>query len=175
MEPPFKQEIDNLLPLIQASLSTERRGNIGSILLHGTTGVGKTSLAAALGRHCKNFAEVRQLNCTALFGASVGVAESRLAAHFTELRKVAPALCIMEDIEVLALRGAAVKSITAARLLAVLCRLLDTCSCASIIVIASCRDPANLDPRVFAPGRLDFFFSMPPPDLAHRRTILGES
>eukprot|EP00613_Pedinella_sp_CCMP2098_P069747 CAMPEP_0171919172 /NCGR_PEP_ID=MMETSP0993-20121228/17820_1 /TAXON_ID=483369 /ORGANISM="non described non described, Strain CCMP2098" /LENGTH=745 /DNA_ID=CAMNT_0012555725 /DNA_START=74 /DNA_END=2311 /DNA_ORIENTATION=- len=171
MSDSFANGLKELLPIIEASLA-HSPVLVGGLLLHGPTGVGKSALAEAVLQNLPPHVSRHRLNCTGLFSKRVGSAEAKLLSHFDQLDKEAPSVCVVEDIDGVGLRGQ--QGVTAVRLLALFCRLVDYLRARGrrVVLLASCRDPKQLEPRLCDNGRFDLLIPVSPPDANERVAIL---
>lgn len=155
------------------------------VLLYGPPGTGKTSLARAAATEagvpclCLSPAEA--------FSAYVGEGEALLRARFAAARRAAPAMLILDELDVLvgkregsgkgpagAASGASSDaSNVESRLLTTFLTELDGLEPSSgLVVIATTNRPGSIDDAVLRPGRIDAVLYVPPPDLPGRRQIL---
>jgi SpoVK/Ycf46/Vps4 family AAA+-type ATPase len=145
---------------------------VGGILLHGPTGVGKSSLISSVLDKLPPVVSKHHLDCTSIFSKHVGGAEAKLVHFFDVLDKSAPCVCMVEDLEGLGRRGHT--GVTSRRMLALICCLIDSLRARrrKVLLIASCRDPGRMEPCLCASGRFDVLFPVVPPDLEDRIAIL---
>lgn len=160
----------DLVPLIEASLITGSV-RLGGILLHGPSGVGKSRLCNEIVEGLTNV-KAHHINFTSLFGKSFGGAEDSIVSIFEELEKMAPVVCICEDVDSLCTKGGT--GITLLRTRALFYNLLDEMHSKDvrIIFIYSSRDPQFIDRALFSSGRVDLVLELTPPNFEERMIIL---
>ena len=169
------------------------------VLLHGSPGVGKSSLANQLAldlaREYPGTLRVEPVNCASLqsYSAQVGEAERILCSIFerastpvstgTNGSKAMGTLLIFDDIQLICRKRSGYNA-GSDRLAATLLGLLDGIGSTSstreqmsaegaisnsIVILAITSDPSALDPALRRPGRLDFELEVPAPDEAATR------
>eukprot|EP00536_Pseudo-nitzschia_multiseries_P001250 jgi/Psemu1/234429/estExt_Genewise1.C_150134 len=150
------------------------------ILLHGPSGIGKSSLASQVGQYFEATGSyhVKRIHCTTLQTqtAFVGQAEARLVKLFTESQKPRPAkrgcLLILDDVHLICPRREGI-DLGADRLASTLLALLDGMKSGDhaasnkaypTVILAITTNPGALDAALRRPGRLDSEIEVPLPD-----------
>jgi len=150
------------------------------ILLHGPSGIGKSSLALQVGQNFESGGayHVERIHCTTLQTqtAFVGQAEARLVKLFSNAQKPRPGkrgcLLILDDIHLICPRREGI-DLGADRLASTLLALFDgmksdesTASEKSYptVILAITTSPGALDAALRRPGRLDAEIEVPLPD-----------
>ena len=170
--------VELLVPVMADALSAADPGTptLTGALVCGPTGVGKSLLIETLQRHAPGTVGRVKIDCTTLFGKRVGDAEAALFEAFQEVWSKAPAVCVLEEVESIGRKD--LGSVTAQRLRALLCRLLDTPSSRAgangrCFFVATCRDPSLIDEALVQGGRLELLVPVDPPSAAQRLDILS--
>jgi SpoVK/Ycf46/Vps4 family AAA+-type ATPase len=165
-------------------------GAVAGVVLYGPPGSGKTSLACAATSFLPRGAvNGFVLNSAEVVGAVVGAAEQKLRALFALARATAPAVLVLENIEVLAPsrrlceeEGAEVGSSSAAafqRLLSTFLVELDGIAKGEgsgggiVLLVATTSDIGRIDSALLRPGRLEVHIEMEYPDEDARVEILS--
>mmetsp|Transcript_5479 Transcript_5479/g.17254 ORF Transcript_5479/g.17254 Transcript_5479/m.17254 type:complete len:728 (+) Transcript_5479:82-2265(+) len=141
------------------------------ILLHGPAGSGKTRMGRLLGEYlCVHTARISAGELLSVGGFA---AEEALVSAFTTARAAAPALLLIDDIELIGVaRGATAAACGGdARLLATLLVQLNAPSC-GLLVLATTTDPDKLDAALRRPGRFDSEIEIRVPDATDRHALL---
>ncbi|GKY98704.1 hypothetical protein MPSEU_000826700 [Mayamaea pseudoterrestris] len=139
------------------------------ILLHGSSGTGKTSLAKQIAVELQSHYIVEFINCVSLQSKTsiVGEAERELSRlfHFGSGKNLKPKLLIMDDIHLICPKRGGYSPGTD-RLAATLLSLVDGVDSgkSKIILLAITTNPSLLDPALRRPGRLDTEVEVPLPD-----------
>jgi len=144
-------------------------------ILQGPPGTGKTLLAKAVaGEVDVPFFFVSAADFVEMF---VGVGAARIRSLFEDLRKNAPAILFVDEIDALS-RGRGIASggggneEREATLNALLQALDGFDNSSGIVVFAATNRPEMLDPALLRPGRFDRIITVPNPDIKGREAIL---
>ncbi|KPI84338.1 putative ATPase domain protein [Leptomonas seymouri] len=146
------------------------------VLLHGPSGCGKSSLTQQL---ATDFPAVPFffVECTNLFSKFLGESEERLRGVYRRARSRAPAVVILEDIDVIAQsRGAMMRDdggggdsgnkgnldVTRRMLAGLLCELDGVADNSGVLTIGVTNAPRVLDAAVLRQGRLESIVLVPP-------------
>lgn len=142
------------------------------VLLHGPSGCGKSSLAQQL---AADFPAVPFffVECTMLFSKFLGQSEEQLREVYRRARSRAPAVVVLEDIDVVApSRGALAQSdggggrggldVTKRMLAGLLCELDGVTDNSGVLTIGVTNAPHVLDAAVLRQGRLETLLCVPP-------------
>ncbi len=144
----------------------------GGLLLYGPPGCGKTFLARAVaGELGAGFYAVSLADVLDIY---IGASERNLAEVFRTVRRHAPCVLFLDEIDALAqkrsqVRGSAMRG-TVNQLLTELDDVLG--SNEGVFVLAATNAPWDVDPALRRPGRLDRMLLVLPPDRAAREAIL---
>ncbi len=144
----------------------------GGLLMYGPPGVGKSYLAKATAGECG--ASFFMVGLHEILDMYVGQSEKNLNALFAEVRRQAPSVLFLDEIDALgskrgghqssALRG------TVNQLLVELDRISQNDE--PVLVVGATNTPWSLDTALKRPGRFDRILFVPPPDLKAREEIL---
>ena len=169
----MKEEILQTLAIIK---EPERSAAIGikppkGILLYGPPGTGKTLLAQAMANEIgATFFSASGSAFTELF---VGVGASRVRSLFENARKQTPAVIFIDEVDALAGKRKAHGGEEAEKTLTELLVQLDGGhSNEGILFIAATNRKDMLDDAFLRPGRIDFTFQIPLPDMKGRKEII---
>lgn len=143
---------------------------IGGVLLDGVAGVGKSLLAAEVAR--ASGAAVVPLSARVVEARGEGDAERAVKAAVERAARAAPAILVIDDIDVLA--PAATRSVAHRRLRAAVAHWLDAlrCGAARVAVLATAVDCGHVFERLRCPGRLGVHVRLQPPSVAARERIV---
>ena len=142
------------------------------ILLHGTSGTGKTMLAKAVATESEaNFISVRGPE---LLSKWVGESERGIREIFRRARQSSPCVVFFDEIDSIApIRGGGVESAVTERVVSQLLTELDGMTdIHGVIVLAASNRADMIDPALLRPGRFDKVIQIPLPDLITRKRIL---
>lgn len=145
------------------------------VLMVGPPGTGKTLLARAVaGEAAVPFFSVTGSSFVEMF---VGVGAARVRDLFSEVRKRAPAIVFVDEIDAIGQRragsGAVVANDEREQTLNQLLAEMDGFDMAEgIVVLAATNRPEVLDPALLRPGRFDRQVTIPLPTLSERVAIL---
>ena len=158
------------------------------VLLHGPSGVGKTTLAHALGREIERIGRAHfiAVQCSRLLSCVVGESEMQVAAIFAQARELAPCVLFLDQVECVAARRSAEGerggSRVGERVLSCLLTEMDgvrgsweddvASGKGAVVVLAATDRRDRLDDAILRPGRLDQQIEMHLPGAAERRAIL---
>lgn len=158
-------------------------GTFRGLILHGPTGCGKTAIArlapSILSQRTVNFLTA---DATSIVSSVIGEAERKLTKLFSVARAIAPALLVVENIDVLAPNrdspatdgGSSVEAFN--RLLSTFLTQIDGVEGqngeASVFVIATTRSLQLIDAALLRPGRFEMHIEVCPPDAKARIRIL---
>lgn len=171
---------DRLLRLVQWPLShgptftrlgtTAPRG----VLLHGPSGCGKTLLARALLARVSVNGFVA--HASDIFAGYLGESERRVRSLFAAARAAAPAVIVLDDLEVVGATRAFADggggSGVEARVLGTLLAEMDGIEGGQVFVLGCTRDVHALDPALVRPGRMDHLVEIGLPGHEDRIAIL---
>jgi transitional endoplasmic reticulum ATPase len=150
------------------------------VLLYGTPGNGKTSLAIAISGKARKeglVTAVLMLDASQIVSKVVGKSEYHLREVFQECRKLSPCILIIDQIEVLAASRSFSNSNSMDRTLSTLLIELDGLSESSydsgLILVCTTRSPNLLDPAILRPGRLDLHIEIPELTFASRKDLFS--
>ncbi len=169
----MKEEILQTLSILK---EPERSVKMGikppkGILLYGPPGTGKTLLAQAIARELN--ASFFSTSGSAFNELFVGVGASRVRSLFQSARKSSPAVIFIDEVDALAGRRKAQGGEEAEKTLTELLVQLDGGhSNDGILFIAATNRKDMLDEAFLRPGRIDFSFQVPLPDMKGRREII---
>jgi cell division protease FtsH len=169
----MKEEILQTLSILK---EPERSIKMGikppkGILLYGPPGTGKTLLAQAIARELE--ASFFSTSGSAFNELFVGVGASRVRSLFQSARKAGPAVIFIDEVDALAGRRKAHGGEEAEKTLTELLVQLDGGhSNEGILFIAATNRKDMLDEAFLRPGRIDFSFNVPLPDMNGRKEII---
>jgi len=173
-----KAEIAEVVDFLRNPARYQRAGATPprGVLMVGPPGTGKTLLARAVaGEADVPFFSVAGSSFVELF---VGVGAARVRDLFTEARKRAPVIIFVDELDAIGQRrsgsGAVVSNDEREQTLNQLLTEMDGFDPAEgIVVLAATNRPEVLDPALLRPGRFDRQITIPLPNLAERKAILG--
>jgi cell division protease FtsH len=169
----MKEEILQTLSILK---EPERSVKMGikppkGILLYGPPGTGKTLLAQAIARELN--ASFFSTSGSAFNELFVGVGASRVRSLFQSARKSSPAVIFIDEVDALAGRRKAQGGEESEKTLTELLVQLDGGHPNDgILFIAATNRKDMLDEAFLRPGRIDFSFQVPLPDMKGRREII---
>lgn len=141
------------------SLETLKLNQSKGILLHGPTGVGKTSLVNHVAIKCNTF--LVQITGPDVFGASPGDSESNLRAAFEKAKVIAEkgqrcVIIFIDELDVLCPKRGVSGGTHESRIVAQLLLLMDEIRpYKRVVVIGATSRPNVIDPALRRPGRFD--------------------
>ena len=146
------------------------------LLLHGKEGDGKSYLAMATGKELEvsKIASVISVSCTALLSKVVGESEEKIANVFSQARRTAPCLLILDEIQTIAPKRGndTTNENTFDRLLSCLLVEMDGIGNKgddrNVFVLGITRDLERVDEALLRPGRLDCTMEVQPPTESER-------
>lgn len=143
------------------------------LILTGPSGVGKSLLVKAVASETQ--VHVVQVDTSRIIGNDIAESERQLKRYFREAVVKAPSIIVVDDIDQLAPQRDATKiGNIARRITTQLIMEIDSLkSEAPIIVIATTKNPEDIDPSLRRPGRFDVELEMGPPDTNEREEILN--
>ncbi|MBP1916195.1 cell division protease FtsH [Lederbergia galactosidilyticus] len=169
----MKDEIHQTLAIVK---EPERSKKLGikppkGILLYGPPGTGKTLLAQAMAHELgASFFTASGSAFTELF---VGVGASRIRGLFENARKSTPAVIFIDEVDALAGKRKQHGGEEAEKTLTELLVQLDGGHTnEGILFIAATNRKDMLDDAFLRPGRIDFSFQVPLPDMKGRKEII---
>ncbi|CBZ49944.1 hypothetical protein NCLIV_004280 [Neospora caninum Liverpool] len=141
------------------------------VLLHGSSGCGKTLLAKAIANECgANFLTV---NGPEVMSKLAGESEANLRRIFEEAAALSPCLLFIDEIDSIASKRDKTQGEVEKRIVAQLLTLMDGVSSdKNIVVLAATNRPNQLDPALRRFGRFDREIEIPIPDEQGRTEIL---
>jgi len=142
------------------------------ILLHGTSGTGKTMLAKAVATESEaNFISVRGPE---LLSKWVGESERGIREIFRRARQSSPCVIFFDEIDSIApIRGMGAETQVTERVVSQLLTELDGMQdMHGVIVLAATNRADMIDPALLRPGRFDKIIQIPMPDKESRKKIL---
>eukprot|EP00038_Savillea_parva_P031860 m.91365 g.91365 ORF g.91365 m.91365 type:complete len:693 (-) comp9899_c0_seq2:1199-3277(-) len=144
------------------------------LLLHGPTGVGKTSLALAVASWCH--VNTIPLQAASVRAKVVGQAEAALSDMFAKAKQCQPCVLVVDQLEALAAVSDTSNTYGSSqqRIIACLTAEIDRCvaDADAVMMIGTCTSITDLDPALYRPGRLDMHIAVPLPDAAARTAIV---
>ncbi len=137
-------------------------------LITGAPGTGKTTFARALARAADvHFVATSYSSWQSNGDGHLGFVTKAIRAAFAEARRRQPAILFIDEIDSIPTRG--LRTYNSEWWTAVVNCLLEELDGfdrrEGVIVIASCNDPARLDPALVRAGRLDRHIEIPLPDI----------
>ncbi len=137
------------------------------VLVTGPAGSGKSTLVRAVAAEVK--ARVVRLWAPEVAALTPDSGARRLREAFADVRRKAPAVLLIEDIDALAPRD------TPGPLITVLLELLRSATGgdAAVATVCTTSRPESVDPALRHPGLLDHEIAIPLPDRAQRQAVLG--
>ena len=171
-------EVKAELRQIQALVADpERAGRYGvqmpsGLLLAGPPGTGKTTVARVFAAQAGcSFYPVTAADLTSKW---VGESEASVVRLFARARDNAPSIVFIDEIDAIASARSEMGSSVLDRTLTQLLTELDGMTeQRGVFVVAATNRPEVLDPALLRPGRLSRVITIPLPDRAQRRTLLG--
>ncbi|MFS0615952.1 AAA family ATPase [Lederbergia ruris] len=167
---------DEILQTLEIVKEPERSKRLGikapkGILLYGPPGTGKTLLAQAMAHELgASFFTASGSAFTELF---VGVGASRIRGLFENARKSTPAVIFIDEVDALAGKRKQHGGEEAEKTLTELLVQLDGGHAnEGILFIAATNRKDMLDDAFLRPGRIDFSFHVPLPDMKGRKEII---
>lgn len=158
-------------------------GTFRGLILHGPTGCGKTAMTklapALLPKHTVNFLYI---DATAIVSSVIGDAEQKLTRLFAIANAIAPALLVVENIDILAPNrdlseedgGSAAQAFN--RLLSTFLTQIDGVQRdhegAPVFMLATSRSLDLIDTALLRPGRFEIHIELRHPDASSRLQIL---
>lgn len=142
------------------------------VLLHGPSGCGKTALVQAV-RSSLPSVPFLVVQCTALFSKYLGESEEQLRAVYRRARASAPAVVVLDDIDVIAQSRGAMQGgagdggkghadVTRRMLAGLLCELDGVVDNSGVLTIGLTNVPRILDGALLRQGRLETILAVPP-------------
>ncbi|CAM9682379.1 unnamed protein product [Ectocarpus sp. 12 AP-2014] len=145
------------------------------LLCHGPTGVGKTLLARSVAEH--SGAPWFFLDCASVFRRDRGEAEKYVQDFLARAWACSPSVVVLDQVESICRRRPEAAGITELQVLSVLLETMDRFrrppSALRVFFLATCPDPAALDPSLLQRGRLEAVLQLGALDSAARASILG--
>ena len=142
------------------------------ILLHGSSGTGKTLLAKAVSFESEaNFISVKGPE---LLSKWVGESERGIREIFRRARQASPCVIFFDELDAVApVRGAGEGSGTSGRMVSQILTEIDgITSLHGVVVLAATNRPDMIEPSLLRPGRFDRIILVPNPDKETRMKIL---
>ncbi len=142
------------------------------ILLHGSSGTGKTMLAKAVATESEaNFVSVRGPE---LLSKWVGESERGIREIFRRARQSSPCVVFFDEIDSIApIRGGGAETQVTERVVSQLLTELDGMQdMHGVVVLAATNRADMIDPALLRPGRFDKIIQIPLPDKESRQRIL---
>ncbi len=142
------------------------------VLLLGPPGCGKTMIAKALSNEIgANFVEI---SGPEIFNPYYGESEKRLRDKFTEAKKNAPSVVLIDEIDAIGTSRQAGRGELERRIVTTLLTEMDGMrEMKNVIVVATTNDPNSLDPALRRPGRFDYEIRIGVPNTKGREAILN--
>ncbi len=176
--PEVKEEVLEIVDFLQQPEKYDRLGAIipKGILLQGPPGTGKTLLARAIaGEAGVPFYSISGSDFVEMF---VGVGASRVRELFREVKKHAPAILFIDEIDAVGMHrssggGAGGQEERSQTLNALLVEMDGFKKSETVVVLAATNRPDILDQALRRPGRFDRQITLLPPDIRGRKEILA--
>ncbi|XP_072037797.1 uncharacterized protein [Amphiura filiformis] len=146
------------------------------ILIHGPTGVGKSSLVNYVALECNAF--LVQISGPDVFGSSPGESESNLRSAFEKAKMIARSghrcvVIFLDELDVLCPKRGVSGGTHESRIVAQLLLLMDEVrDCRRMVVVGATNRPNVIDPALRRPGRFDQEVIIGMPNTQQRQCIL---
>lgn len=180
--PPPEDPFTELSSIASKALKNIR--NLTGILIHGPTGCGKSALVQHATRPLPdNSVNILPVDSASIVSSVIGQAERNLTSVFSVAREIAPAVVIIENIDLLVANrdyldnDSSSTSEAFSRLLSTLLIQVDglrnpTADAPPVLVIATTTCLNLLDPALLRPGRIDVHIEVRPPNKQSRLQLL---